>query len=115
MEVRAAGEGIRSSKEVAWDVDDFQVEIRKVKQPSCLATVKVMGLMEVRQVLVVGEDLDGERGSVEIMSPRLQSADDCEELPVIDVVVSFRWNEQLREVGAGVPVAVRVSLEEDGA
>ena len=66
VEIRAAGEDIRSSKEVAWDMDDLQIEVCKVEQPSCLATVKVLGLMEVHQVLVVGEGLYRERRAMEI-------------------------------------------------
>ena len=31
MEVGAAGEEIESDEEMAWDVDDFQVEVNKVK------------------------------------------------------------------------------------
>ena len=56
-------------------MDDFQVKVRKVKQPSSLATVEVLCLTEVCQVLVIGEDLDGKRGSVEIVSPGFQSVD----------------------------------------
>ena len=32
---------------------------------------------------------------------------------VIDVVISFCWDEQLEEVGAGVPIAIGISLEKD--
>ena len=101
-----AGEGVRSGEKTAWNVGDFEVKIGKVEQPSCLSTVKVLCLMEVCQVLVICEDLDGEGGSVEIMSLGLQGMDDCKKLLVIDVVVSFCWDERLREIGAGVPVAV---------
>ena len=60
---------------------------------------------------MICEDLDGKGGPVEIVSPRLQSMDDREELPVIDVVIPLHKDEQLREIGAGVPVTVQVSLE----
>ena len=93
VEVRATGEGIRSGKEMAWDVDDLEVKVSKIKQPSCLASVEVLCLTEVHQVFVVGEDLDGEQGSVEVMSPGLQSADNGKELFVIDIIVSFRRDE----------------------
>ena len=69
--------------------------------------------MEVRQVLVICEDLYGERGTVEVMSPRLQSADDCEEFAVVDIIVSLHGNERLGEVQAWVPVAVRIGLKEN--
>ena len=31
IEVRVVGEGIRTSKEAAWNMDDFEIEICKVE------------------------------------------------------------------------------------
>ena len=95
MKVWAAGEGVRSGKEAAWDMNDLEIEVRTIEQPPCLAAVEVLCLTEVRQVLVVCESLDGERGAMEVMPPRFQSADDCEEFVVVDVVVPFCRNERL--------------------
>ena len=39
--------------------------------------------------------------------------DDCEEFPVVDVIVAFSRDEGLGEVRIRMPVAVRVSLEGD--
>ena len=64
MKVWAVGEDIGSSKEVAWDMDDFQIEICKIKQPSYLVAVEVLSLMEVHQVLVICKDLDGKGGTM---------------------------------------------------
>ena len=114
MEVRIAGEGIRSCEEAAQDMDDFKVEVSKVEKPPCLTVVEVLWLMEVCQILVVCKDLDGERGTMEIVSPGFQSVDDCKELSVIDVVVLFCRDKQLGEVGTGMPIAIGVCLEEDG-
>ena len=100
------GEGIRLSQKVAQDMDDLQIEVCKVKQPLHLVTVEVLGLMKVCQVLVVSEDLDREGGSMEVMPLGLQGADDCKELPVVDVVVSFSRDERLGEVGAGMSITV---------
>ena len=74
MKVWAVGKGIRSSQEAAWDMDDPQIEVSKIKQPSSLAMVEDLGLMEVHQVLVICKDLDGKGGSVEVMPPGLQGA-----------------------------------------
>ena len=115
MKVRAAGEGIRSSKETAWYMDDFEVKISEVEQPLCLTAVEILSLTEVRQVLMVHKDLDGKGGAMEIVPPGLQGADDGEEFSVVDVIIAFCWDEQLREIQAGMPIAVGVSLEEDGA
>ena len=93
MEVGAAGEGIQSGKETTWDMDDLEIEICEVEQPSYLAMVEVLDLMEVCQVLVVSKDLDRKEGSMEIISPGFQGTDDCEELSVVDVIVPFSQNE----------------------
>ena len=93
MEVRAAGESVRAGKEAARDVDDFEVKISEVKQPSRLSTVEVLCLTEVCQVLVICEDLDGEWGSVEVVPPGFQGTDNGKEFPVVDVVVSFCRDE----------------------
>ena len=57
-----------------------------------------MSLTEIWQVFVVGEDMYWERGTVEVMSSRLQSMDDSEEFAIIDVIVSLSRDEQLGEV-----------------
>ena len=77
-------------------MDDFEVKISEVEQPSCLVTVEVLCLTEVRQILVICEDLYGEGGTVEVMPSGLQGLDDGEEFSVVDVVVSFCWDERLR-------------------
>ena len=63
---------------------------------------------------MIGKDLDGERGTVEVMSPGLEGTDDSQEFSVINVIVLFCWGKGLREVGTGVPFTVRVGLEKDG-
>ena len=95
MEIRVAGKGIRSGEKTAWNVDDFEVKISKVEQPSRLTTVEVLCLMEVHQVLVVCEDLDGKRGTMEIMPPGFQGTDDCEDFSVVDIVIALCRDERL--------------------
>jgi len=72
-----------------------------------------LGLSEVGKVLVVSEDLDWEGRAVKVVSKGFESANYGEEFGVINIVVSFCLRERLGKVGAGVPVAVRVGLEED--
>ena len=74
-----------------------------------------MGLAKVGEIFVVGEDLYGKGGAMEVVAPGLQGANDGEEFSVIDIIVPFGRGEGLRQVGAGVPIAVGVGLEEDGA
>ena len=69
-EVRTTREGIRAGEEFSWDVDHFQVKVREVDEPAGLSSVEVLGGTEVGEVFVVGEDLNWERGSVEVVPPR---------------------------------------------
>ena len=73
-----------------------------------------MGFAEVRQVFVISEDLDGEGGTVEVMSPGFEGTDDSQGFSVVNIIVSFCREEGLREVGTGMPFAIQVSLEKDG-
>ena len=79
-------------------MDNLKVKVSKVKQSPGLMVVEVLSLMEVYQVFVVGEDLHRKRGSVEIISPGFQGANDSKEFTVIDVIVMFYENERLGEV-----------------
>jgi len=65
-----------------------------------------LGLSEVGKVLMVGEDLNQERGAVEVVSPGLKGTDDSEEFAIIDVIVLFCLRERLGEVGTGMPVPI---------
>ena len=93
MEVRSAGKGIRSSEKTTWDVDDFEVKIGKIEQPPCLVTIEVLCLTEVCQVFMIYEDLDREGRSVEVVPPGFQGTDNCKELLVVNVIVSFCRDE----------------------
>ena len=70
-EVRAMREGLGAGEEFSWDVDHFQVKVREVDEPTGLSSVEVLGGTEVGEVFMVGEDLDWEGGSVEVVPPRL--------------------------------------------
>ena len=54
-----------------------------------------MGLAEISKVLVVGEDLYGKGGAMEIVAPGLQGANNGEELSVINIVITFGGGEGL--------------------
>ena len=94
-------------------MNNFQVKIGQVKEPSGLAFVQFLGLTEICQVLVVGKHLYWERRTKEIVSSRFQGSDNSQEFPIVNVIVLFCSNEQLEEVGAGVPFTVGANLEED--
>ena len=101
-----AGEGVRAGEKLSGYVDHFDVEISKVNKPSCLLAVKCLGLMEVGQVFVVGEDLYREGGTVKIVVPGFQGANDHKEFLVIDVVIALGGEERLQEVGTRVPFSI---------
>ena len=54
-----------------------------------------MGLAEIGEVFVVGEDLYGEGGAVEIVAPGFQGANNGEKLSVINIVITFGGGEGL--------------------
>ena len=87
-------------------MDHCEVEICKVQEPVSLASIQGLRFAEVGQIFVVRENLDWERGTMEIVPPGFESTDDSEEFSVINIVISFCWREGLGEVGAGVPFAV---------
>ena len=45
--------------------------------------------MEVREILMVVEDNHQEGGTLYVMSPGAEGADDAEELSIIDLIVTF--------------------------
>ena len=96
-------------------MDHFEIIVSEVNEPACLAAVKCLGLAEIGQAFVISKDLHREGRAVKIVAPGFQGADDCKELPVINVIISLGWGEQLRKVGTRVPVSIGVSLEEDGS
>ena len=61
-----------------------------------MPAVERLGLAEVGEVFVISEDLYREGGTVEIVVPRLQGANDHKEFAVIDIVVLFGGGEGLR-------------------
>ena len=50
-------------------MDNFQVKVGQVKEPSDLTSVQFLGLMEVCQVLVVGKYLYWKRRTVKVVLP----------------------------------------------
>ena len=76
-------------------MDHFQVKIGEVNEPACLPAVKCLGLTEVGKSFVVGEDLHREGGTVEVMPPGFQGANDGEKFTIIDIVIPFGGGEGL--------------------
>ena len=68
-EVWATREGVRAGEEFSRNMDHFQVKICEVDEPVGLLAVEVLGETEIGEVFMVGEDLDWEGGSVEVVPP----------------------------------------------
>ena len=60
-----------------------------------MSAIKRLGLAEIGEVLVVSEDLYGEGGTMEIVVPRFQGANDSKEFTVVDVVIPLGGGEGL--------------------
>ena len=50
-------------------MDNFQVKVGQVKEPSGLVSVQFLGLIEICQVLVVGEHLYQKGRTMKVVSP----------------------------------------------
>ena len=55
---------------------------------------------------MIGENLNGKGGTMEVVSPGFEGTDDCQEFSIVDIVIPFRWGEGLREVRTRVPFTV---------
>ena len=72
----------------------FEIKVSEVDEPTCLSTIQHLGLAKIDEILVVGEDLDREGGTMKVVSPRFQGTDDGKEFLVVDVIVSFCGGER---------------------
>ena len=91
-----------------------EIKVLKKEGPSSLLMRKFTRVLEIGEILVVGEDRDGVRSSLQVLLPFDESEDDGEELSIIYVVVAFCGGEGLGEVGAGVKVSCFIRLHQDG-
>ena len=91
--------------------DDIKV-LEKERSVSLLPR-EFVRVLEIGQVLVVGEDRDRVRGPLEILLPFHKSKDDCEEFPVIDIIVPLSQGEGFGEVCTGMKVAGFICLYEN--
>ena len=64
---------------------------------------------------MIGDDSDRMRSSLDVLFPFVQCEDDGKEFPIIDVVVLFRRNKSLGEIGAGMGITIEIILEENSS
>ena len=58
----------------------------------------MLGVCGSRLDFVISENLDGEGGTMEVMSPGSEGTDDSKELMIVDVVILYHQREGLRKV-----------------
>ena len=72
---------------------ELEVKVCQVYKPASLSAGEMLGLAEISEVFIVSEDLYWKRGSLKVVVPHLQGIDDSEEFSVVDIIVSFGWEE----------------------
>ena len=87
------------------------VEVLQEERPSGLPARMFTGVLKVGQVLVIGDDGNRMRCTLNVLSPFSERKDDCKEFAVIDVVVLFGRAESMREVGTRMEITIGISLE----
>ena len=68
------------------------------------------GIIDIGQVLVVGDDGNGVGRSLNILTPFSKGKDDCKEFSVIDVIIPFGRKEGVGEIGARVEITIGIVL-----
>ena len=81
------------------------IKVLKKKGPANLSSREFARVFEIGQVLMIGEDRDRVRSSLEVLFPLSKSKDNSKEFPIIDVVVVLGQREGLGKVSAGVKVS----------
>ena len=97
--------------------EDFpgNIKVLEKEEPVRLPVGEFAGVLNIGQVLVVGDDSDWVRCSLDILPPFREGKDVREEFVIIDIIVPFSGEEGPREVSTGVEIAIDISLEQDGA
>ena len=74
-----------------------------------------MGVFDIREILMISDDGDSKRSSLEVVFPLSESKDDCKQFSVVNIVVSFSEGECFGEVGTGIKVAVDILLHKNSS
>ena len=106
-------QGIRSCKLRFRNMGEMQVEVHEIKEPSSLMMVQALGGTEEGKVFMIGENLDGEWRTMEVMMPSFEGTNNREEFMIINIIVAFRQRKRLRQIGARVPFSIGICLEEN--
>ena len=93
----------------------MKVKILEEHHPAGLGMREFLGLAEVSQILVIGEQSDGMSGPLQVMAPVFESMNDGEQLLIVDVIIPFGGRECLREISTGVEISVTIPLHKDSS
>ena len=69
-----------------------------------------LGSVEVSEILMISINDHWEERSQKELSPLFDGMDDSKEFSIVDLIISFCRAEQLREIEAGVVIAIVVFL-----
>ena len=78
---------IRLCTELSGMEADNEVELGKEFRPPRLVAVQKLSCGEIFEIFVVGDDINGSRGTFKVVAPNAECFIDSEELPVMDIVV----------------------------
>ena len=105
VEVISLGESISGSHvSTRGDLPD-EIKVLKKEGPASLSSGEFARVLEIGEILVIGEDRDGVRSSLQVLLPLDKGKDNSKEFAIIDVIVSFGRREGLGKVSAGVKVS----------
>ena len=77
IDIPASSEGVRFGAQMPGAETDDKVELGKVFGPMGLMTDKNFSGREIFQVLMIGDHVDQSAGAFEVVSPDMESLEDC--------------------------------------
>jgi hypothetical protein len=75
--IRSVRKGIRAGECRPRDLGNLKIKISKVKKPTGLTMVQMLGTTKEGEVLVISKNLDAERGTAKVLTPGFEGTDDC--------------------------------------
>src|SRR5882724_11037572 len=94
---------------------DGEREAREELSPVGLTIGELGRMTKDFEILVIRKDFKLVGTTFEVMPPFTKSFDDSEKFTIIDIVISFGFNERLGHEGDGMPKTIRTVLRKDGA
>ena len=73
---------------------------------------KFVRIFDIGEIFMISDNRDRVGGSLQGMFPFGESKDNSKKFPVIDIIVTFCWQEGFGEVSARVKIPIGVLLHE---